>query len=293
VQRVREFSRPTGSDTWHDIDLRSIVQDAAEFIRTKVPECVRLDIDLNETPIIRGNGAELREVLLNLLTNALDAIEGEGAVTLRCFDKGGQSVVEVQDTGCGMEPEVQRQIYEPFFTTKGKSGSGLGLSVTHGILRRHDAQILLESEPGRGTRFRLTFPAIESVARTRRQLGRGAMTIAVVDDDPSVGELMKDLLDDLGHEVTVLTMVNETLTFLADNPIDLLITDLDLGGMSGWQLARSVRQIQPQIIVGLITGWPLGATDEELKSRGVDFVLAKPFSIDALTDALERVRDTR
>jgi CheY-like chemotaxis protein len=188
-----------------------------------------------------------------------------------------------------MTPDVQRRVFEPFFSTKGQSGTGLGLSVSHGILRRHDAQILLESKPNEGTRFSLIFGPVEPVTGGRPPLAEGAKAIAVVDDDPSVGDLMHDLLGDLGHDVTVLSNVNDTLSFLADNHVDLLITDLDLDGMSGWHLARSVRQIQPHVVVGLITGWPLGATDDELKTRGVDFVLAKPFSIDALTRALDRV----
>lgn len=289
VQRVREFSRPTGSDTWHDVDLTEVVRDAVEFIRTSVPPGIDLGIEVGETPRIRGNGAELREVVLNLLSNALDAVHEHGDVRVRSFTRSGQAVVEVEDTGCGMAPDVQRRVFEPFFSTKGQSGTGLGLSVSHGILRRHDAQILLESKPHEGTRFSLIFAPVEPVTGGRPPLAEGAKAIAVVDDDPSVGDLMQDLLGDLGHDVTVLSNVNDTLSFLADNRVDLLITDLDLDGMSGWHLARSVRQIQPHVVVGLITGWPLGATDDELKTRGVDFVLAKPFSIDALTRALDRV----
>lgn len=288
VDRVREFSRPTGSDTWHDINLGDVVHDAVEFVRTRVPPGIELGVEAEETPTIRGNGAELREVVLNLLGNALDAVDGNGSVQVRSFTRQGLAVVEVEDSGCGMSPEVQRRVFEPFFSTKGESGTGLGLSVSHGILRRHDAQIVIESQPRKGTLFRLTFAPYGPIANKRPPIAAAAKAIAVVDDDRSVGDLMQSLLGELGHDVTVLTNVNDTLAFLARNHVDLLITDLDLDGMSGWHLARSVRQIQPHVVVGLITGWPLGATDDELKTRGVDFVLAKPFSIDALSQALGR-----
>jgi CheY-like chemotaxis protein len=289
VQRVCEFSRPTGSDTWHDVNLTEVVRDAASFVQTRVPPGIELEIEVDETPPIRGNGAELREVVLNLLSNALDAVDGSGRVRVRSFTRTDQAVIEVEDNGCGMAPDVQRRVFEPFFSTKGESGTGLGLSVSHGILRRHDAQVLLKSAPGEGTQFCLVFAPLEPVTQSRPPLADGAKAIAVVDDDPSVGSLMQDMLGEMGHSVTVLTNVNDTLSFLAGNHVDLLITDLDLDGMSGWHLARSVRQIQPHVVVGLITGWPLGATDDELKTRGVDFVLPKPFSIDALTRALHRV----
>jgi PAS domain S-box-containing protein len=291
VQRVQDFARSGGSDSWHDVDPAAVVQDASNFVRTRVPEDVTLEVEIEPAPVIRGNGGELREALLNLLGNALEAVGGRGRVALRCFSKGSHAVVEVEDNGRGMPPEVRNRAFEPFFTTKGNRGIGLGLSVSHGILRRHDAEIELDSELGRGTRFRITFVPATERAAPRRVIDTSAMSIVVVDDDSAVAELMKDLLEELGHTVTLLENQTDTLAFVADHPVDLLITDLDLPGTSGWQLARSVRRIVPEALVGLMTGWPLGAKDEELKSRGVDFVLSKPFSMDALESALARLRN--
>jgi len=290
VQRIQDFARPSGGESWHDVDPVAVAQDASDFIRTRVPESVTLEVDLNPTPHVRGNGAELREVLLNLLGNALDALDGSGRVTVRCFTDDGLAVLEVEDTGCGMSPEVQRRLFEPFFTTKDEEGTGLGLSVSHGILRRHDAEIQFDTEIGRGTRFRLIFAPVTAPAAPPRIIDTSALAIVVVDDDSAVADLMQDLLEELGHSVTLLSTLADTLAFVADNRIDLLITDLDLPGTSGWQLARSVRRVVPEVLVGLITGWPLGASDDELKSRGVDFVLSKPFSMDALEAALARLR---
>jgi PAS domain S-box-containing protein len=293
VKRIHEFARPSGADSWHDVDLASVARDAVEYVRTQLPKQVTLEFLVDTVPRIRGNGAELREVMLNLLGNAIDAIDGEGTIRVRCFAEGTAAILEVEDTGIGMTPAVQRRIYEPFFSTKAEAGTGLGLSVSHGILRRHDAEIHLQSEPGKGTQFRLIFQALTPLVSGRATIARDSLRILVLDDDPAIAELLQDLLQEMGHEVQLVQDLNEALTVVAESPIDLMITDLDLPNNSGWQVARSVRRVRPEILVGLVTGWPLNATIDELKAQGVDFVLAKPFSIDTLTHAIVKVCGTK
>ena len=290
VKRIHEFARPSGNDSWYDVDLQAVAKDAVEYVRTQLPSHVQLVFAPQPVPSIRGNGAELREVMLNLLSNAVDAIEGQGEIRVACFAENDQVTLEVADTGIGMSPDVQRRIYQPFFSTKAEAGTGLGLSVSHGILRRHDAEIRLSSEPGKGTQFRLVFQAIQPRSTRPRVCTNDALSILVLDDDPSISELMHDLLNEMGHEVRVVDSLNAALAAVVESSVDLVITDLDLPDVSGWQVARSVRQVRPDILVGLITGWPLTATIDELKTRGVDFVLAKPFSIDTLARALKEVR---
>ncbi len=291
VHRVQDFARPAGDDSWHDVDLGEIAKNAVELVRTRVPASVDLSVNIAATPIIRGSAVELHEVFTNILTNALDAVDANDSakrkqVVLRCFTQDQLAVIEVEDNGSGMSPEIQMRVFEPFFTTKGENGTGLGLSVSHGILRRHDAFVDIDSKPGRGTRFSLAFTPVGLSATATRRIDGSAMSVVVVDDDSSVAELIKDLLEEIGHNVTLIDNQGDTVAFIAKNRVDLLITDLDLPGTSGWQLARSVRHVRPDILVGLVTGWPLGADDKELKSRGVDFVLSKPFSLESLTAAL-------
>jgi len=262
-------------------------------MRAQLSGKIKLTLETSPVPRIRGNGAELREVMLNLLGNAVDAIESAGEIRVRCYAEEAQAILEVEDTGIGMTPAVQRRVYEPFFSTKAEGGTGLGLSVSHGILRRHDAEIRLQSEPGKGTQFRLVFQAVAPIATRRQVLNKNGLSVLVLDDDTSIAELMHDLLLEMGHEAQVVGNLNAALAVVAEQAIDLLITDLDLPNVSGWQVARSVRQVRPDIFVGLVTGWPLAASSEELKARGVDFVLAKPFSIDTLTRALAQVREER
>ena len=136
----------------------------------------------------------------------------------------------------------------------------------------------------------MVFQALRPIASRRLAPTRDSLGILVFDDDAAIAELMQDLLSELGHQVQIVDNLNAALAAVAESAIDLVITDLDLPNVSGWQVARSVRQVRPDILVGLVTGWPLAATTEELKARGVDFVLAKPFSIDTLTGALTRLR---
>ena len=293
VRRIEEFARPTGTDTWQDVDLGAIIQEAAALADAGLPAGVRLEVDVKPSPRVQGNGTELREVVQNLLRNALDAVGERGHVRARCFAADGKTIVEVEDDGPGIPPAVQEHMFEPFFTTKGERGTGLGLSICNWIVRRHDAQMQVTSAPGQGTRFRLVFAPFVASPRRAARVDKQALTVLVVDDDGTVAEMLKDMLSLLGHTVLAVTDPCVAAQLLGERSVDLMITDLDLPGMTGWQLARQVRDLQPGIMVGLVTGWPLGASDHELTARGVDFVLAKPFSGDALQASIEKLRRTR
>lgn len=167
------------------------------------------------------------------------------------------------------------------------------MSVSHDILRRHDAQIQLNSTPGIGTSFKLIFaPDAPTRTATRASLP-DRLDILVVEDDRNVAEVIRDLLEEEGHNVHVVHQGAECVRFLTERKPDLLLSDLDLPGMSGWQLAREVRELQSDIVIGLITGWALGASDDELHSRGVDFVLSKPFTTTALQTVLNKITSAK
>lgn len=289
VRRIEEFSRPQ-EESWDEVDLQQATEDAAAFVRTRIPADVSFWVSASPTPVIRGNGQELCEVLLNLLTNAIDAVSPGGAIRLSCGEEDGQAVVTVEDDGAGMPPEVQKRIFEPFFTTKESRGTGLGLAVSHWILRRHDARLHLRSDPGEGTRFKLVFTPFAPAPRQEAHLAQEHFDILVVDDDTTVGELMSDLLSEQGHRVQVVESAEAARAALQHTAFHVMITDLDLPDMSGWQLAREVRVQRPDLAVGLTSGWPLRSSMEELRQRGVDFWLSKPFSLDQIQTALENIR---
>jgi signal transduction histidine kinase len=165
VSRLRDFYRPRGAaDLFESLDLKEIVLQSIAQAR---PRChrresdkeIRFETDLGDCANVSGIGAELREVLTNLIFNALDAIPGQGLVTLRTRQQAGEVVVEVSDTGAGMSAEVRQRCLEPFFTTKGDQGTGLGLAMVFGIIKRHQGTLEIESEPGQGTTVRILLPA--------------------------------------------------------------------------------------------------------------------------------------
>ena len=290
VQRIQEFSKPRGHEVWEDVNLAQVVEEVVEFIDNDIPVGVTLSTELRSQPHIRGNAAELREVLLNLLRNALDAVGDNGAVTVSCCEEDERAVLLVEDDGAGMPEEVQRQIFEPFFSTKENRGTGLGLSVSRWILRRHDAQLELESAPGEGTQFRLAFALNREARRVPKSPAAGELAVVVVEDDSTVAETVSDLLREQGHRVRVVSRASEVAEHLDTLDCDLLITDLDLPEMSGWELARRVRRQLPTTFIGLMTGWPLDLSGEELQARGVDYVLSKPFSMDSFQRMLDEAQ---
>ncbi|MEK7704418.1 MAG: ATP-binding protein, partial [Myxococcota bacterium] len=290
VQRIRSFSRPSGEDSWRLLDLRELAQEATQYVRPRLSRDMTLRIEIADVAPTRGSGTEVREVLVNLLVNAIEAVGAEGTVRIAVFNDHGHAVVEVEDDGPGMPPEVQRRIFEPFFTTKGAAGTGLGLSVSHEILRRHDARIHIHTAPGEGTRCRIDFAKAEGAEATAASAEpqEAPLSIVIVGDDAAAGEAFRDLLGAWGYRAAVVDDASEAARLIGANPVEIVFTDLDLARMSGWQLARKLREVQPRLRIGIVTAWPLTASAEELRARGVDFLLRRPFTVDTLARVLQR-----
>jgi signal transduction histidine kinase len=165
ISRLRDFYRPRGaSDMFETLDLNEIVGQSLALARPRCAEResdhgIRFETDFDGSATIAGIGAELREVLMNLIFNAVDAIPGEGAVTLRTRQQDGEVILEVIDTGVGMSADVRQRCLEPFFTTKGDHGTGLGLAMVFGIIKRHQGTLEIDSEPGKGTTVRIRLAA--------------------------------------------------------------------------------------------------------------------------------------
>ncbi|MEL6546026.1 MAG: ATP-binding protein, partial [Myxococcota bacterium] len=289
LRRVKEFTRPPDMATWEDVLVSELIYDAAAFCRTRVPSTARLSTRVETTESVRGIPSQLREVLVNLLNNAFDAISANGRVELAAFDRDGHVCISVSDDGPGIPEELREQIFEPFFTTKeSQRGTGLGLSVSTEILRRHDVHLSLQSVPHERTCFELRFfsgsrrPQAPKVASRR---------VLVVDDDRAVGELIADVLKDAQYEVVEVRSSESAVAILGEESFGLMITDLDLDGDSGWELARAARRFQPELVIGLVTGWPIGVETEDVRERGVDFVLTKPFSPSALLETLDAINN--
>jgi len=228
-------------------------------------------------------------VLLNLVFNAIDAMPRGGRLTLASWAEGGRVCVAVKDTGVGMAPEVLQRIFEPFFTTKGPQASGLGLSVSYGIIRRHEGEITVESRPGEGTTFTIRLPIRESPPPQVEGVpkpARAGLRVLVIDDEAEVRETLRDLLEAAGQEVWEAGSGREGLELLERQRVDLVCTDLGMPGMSGWEVAERVKARWPGQKVALITGWGAWVEPEELRAHGVDFLINKPFQLKEILGVL-------
>jgi CheY-like chemotaxis protein len=266
---------------WHDEpDSRGIV--------------IALRTDLVPVPPVAGDPGELREAMTNLILNAVDAMPEGGTLGVTTRVRGDLVLVEITDTGVGMSPEVRARIFDPFFTTKGPQGTGLGLSMTYGILARHGAGITVESEEGRGSLFRLSFACREPASRPTpapavAEPPSAALRCLVVDDETIVASVLGDILGAGGHHATVLNDGAAAIERVRAEPFDTVFTDLSMPGVSGWQVARAVKEARPAVPVFLITGFAVELSAEELRERGVDAVLSKPLQIHEVLDAAASV----
>jgi CheY-like chemotaxis protein/anti-sigma regulatory factor (Ser/Thr protein kinase) len=250
-----------------------------------------LDWTPSDAPLpIVGNAAELCEVVVNLILNGLDAMPHGGALVVSTGTDGDRVWVEVGDTGIGIDSSSQRKLFDPFFSTKGRQGLGLGLSVSHGIVGRHGGEVSVVSEPGKGSVFTVWLPRGEQLPAGETMAVGGAppSTILLVDDDPVVRTSVAQMLEQLGHQVLTAEEGREALVCLDErSDVDLLITDLAMPGLDGAGLLREVSRRFPTLPRILITG--LAADAEAGLIKTADAVLPKPIEITTLDHVLARL----
>jgi signal transduction histidine kinase/CheY-like chemotaxis protein len=314
VKRIQDFARQRRDHNFELVSIDQILMDASEITRPRWKNCaeasnihITLDLHIGSNAMVMGDDSELREVLVNMVFNAIDAMPEGGTLTLTTRTEGDSVIIKIIDTGVGMYPEVRSRIFDPFFTTKGKAGLGLGLAVSFGIIRRHSGNIEVESQYGNGTEFRITLPVAkiaekpvkqsESVEPVLPEVTAPAcepspepllIRMLVVDDEDFVRDLLRDILEGENCEVCVAESGSEALSLFKENEFDGVFTDVGMPGMSGWELAREIRQINKQIPIAVITGWGEAVGSHEQKAAGVDWIVAKPFTADRIS---ELVRD--
>jgi CheY-like chemotaxis protein len=223
-----------------------------------------------------------------LIFNAVDAMPEGGTITLRTSGDQESVRVEVSDTGTGMSEEVRERCLEPFFTTKGKKGTGLGLAMVFGIVQRHGGSMEIESALGRGTAFIIRFPTTAAPPPKTVEANDGAhrpLNILVVDDQPVLCQLMCEFLQNDFHSVDTAENGREALERFRQGKFDLVITDQIMAEMNGEQLAAEIKKIAPKVPVILVTGFAENSVVPEAK-EAIDFILAKPMSRASLRRAL-------
>ncbi len=300
VRRLQYFNGTEAST--HDfieLDLNEIVRQAIISTSPRWKDevevkgiIIRINEELGELPSILGSRSELMEVLTNLIFNSLEVMPEGGEITIRTEAKEKEVLLYFTDTGKGIPKRIRNKIFDPFFTTKGPKASGLGLSVSYGIVERHQGKIKIESVKGKGTTFTISIPISSRVASEKKKVAvpkkMSPKKILVVDDEEGIREVLKKILQDEGHRTVLVGGPREGLEkFKQDNSeltlagledkFDLVLTDLGMPEMSGWQLAKKIKQMDPDMPVGLITGWTVPTTKKKMKEQGVDFILCKPF----------------
>jgi signal transduction histidine kinase/DNA-binding response OmpR family regulator len=324
VRRILDYNRASDGTTHSHVDLCEIVRQAVDLTRGRWRDSaqargVALQVALELAPAapVFGNPSELREVLTNLILNAVDAMPSGGRIGLqvRLVTKGegpgagrpgesGLPMLEllVCDTGVGMAEEVRRRVFDPFFTTKQGSGSGLGLAVVGDIVRRHGGTIRVDSTPGQGSTFVVRLPrSREAAAPTEGCAGFApaapaastrAAHILVLDDEVKLAELLQSFLEILGHRVRATTSPAEALRLLGTETFDLVMTDLGMPELSGWDIARAARQNVPPVPVILVSGWGAQIDPAEVASAGVVRVIHKPYGFSLLRETIREVLDS-
>ncbi len=310
VARMREFyrQRERASDLV-PLELNPLINQVLALTSARwrdLPQERGVVIDVrtelaNGLPRILGTESDIRDALTNLVFNAVDAMPDGGTLTLRTRQVAQLVELDLCDTGAGMDEETRRRCIEPFFTTKGERGTGMGLAMVYGMVQRHDAQIEIESALGAGTTVRLQFKTAPSVAAAPKPAAlrpNRPLNLLVIDDDPLVSQSLLHVLNHQGHTVTTADGGQAGIdAFTAANkqarPFDVVMTDLGMPYVDGRAVAAAIKSMSPRTPILLLTGWGQRLSTEQTVPEHVDRLLSKPPKLAELSAALaEMTADT-
>lgn len=319
IARILAFSRRS-DPTSQPVQLKMILSECLALLKTFIPPSIEVTLDIRtKSALVLADPTQIHQVIMNLCINAEQAMRGQKGnlhLSLNAVDLSESEVkafpglkpgryarISVSDTGRGMDEKVMQRIFDPFFSTRKKSGgTGLGLSMSHGIVKRHGGAFSVESTPGKGSTFHVLLPCAhaeetaESLAQARELRG-GAETILLADDDGDMAYSVERLLHKMGYNVQTCSDGAKALALLKDNPtrFDLVVTDYMMPAMTGVELAREIREMNDTMPVILYTGFEddnvSQMSSKELKENGIDIFLTKPFAIEELCRAVRSLLD--
>jgi CheY-like chemotaxis protein len=306
IRRIQEFTGVRRDREFISLSLNDIVTEVVSITQPRWRDQtqkkgvqIELTTNLGMIPPIMGNPSEMREVLTNIIFNAVDALSKGGKLAITTQPQAEDWVeVRVADTGVGMTEDVKKRVFDPFFTTKGVTNSGLGMSVSYGIIKRHGGEILIESEPGKGATFILHLPTgygeAEPVAKevaVSKESRRAR--ILVIDDEESVRDILSRMLKTKGHKVAVAPNGEEGIERFRAEVFDLVFTDLGMPKLSGWDVGKTIKEINPKTPVAMITGWGMELDREKLNESGIDLIISKPFNFEQVIDLVSEAMELR
>jgi signal transduction histidine kinase/CheY-like chemotaxis protein len=310
IRRIQDFARQRPSREFEIVSVSELLRDACEMTRPRWESRsefapIRFTLEANCDAQIKGDPVELREVLVNMVYNAMDAMPSGGEVRVSTQENRERVVIHITDTGTGMGPEVKQRLFDPFFTTKGKAGTGMGLAVSFGIIRRHEGSIEVDSEPGRGTTFKISLPKVSSTAAqiaddtTSVHAVSPAVSdkvrVLVVDDETHVREVLIEALEAEGCEV-VSAESGEIALALYDQyegKFDGIFTDIGMPDMSGWELVTEIRERSKTVPIAIISGWADAISVQTKNAVKADWVVAKPFDINKISNIAQEINQRK
>jgi signal transduction histidine kinase/ActR/RegA family two-component response regulator len=315
VKQILTFSRQ-GDEKRVPVNLGSIIGEALKLIRVGLPRDIEIQENIRvAADMVLGNPTQLHQILMNLCTNAAYAMKGTGGVLevaldelhidsaeqrqLRNLSPGAYLKLTVHDTGTGIEQKIIERIFDPFFTTKPPGeGTGMGLSVVHGIVKNYGGKILVSGEVGKGTTFTVLLPRLErktvgEAAEKHAAMPSGSEKILFVDDETKLVEVGQEMLEEMGYSVVTTTNVLEALALFSEDPdgFDLVITDKNMPHMSGFDFGREILRIKPEATVILCTGYPDTYDMDKAKKIGFRDIIHKPLMMHGMAEVIRRVLD--
>jgi signal transduction histidine kinase/ActR/RegA family two-component response regulator len=306
IRRIQDFARQRPSREFETVAIAELLRDACEMTRPRwearsefAP--IRFALHADCKAFIKGDPVELREVLVNMIYNAVDAMPSGGEVRVTTQEIRDRVVVYITDTGTGMTPEVKQRLFDPFFTTKGKAGTGMGLAVSFGIIRRHEGSIEVDSEPGRGTTFKISLPKVapdganeadnSGSVQATTSTSDDKVRVMVVDDETHVREVLIEALEAEGCEVVSAESGEIALALFDqyDGKFDAVFTDIGMPSMNGWELVTEIRQRTENMPIAIISGWADAISVQTRNAVKADWVVAKPFDIDRISKIAQEI----
>ncbi len=304
VEQIRSFSRMQ-QQVQIPMNVVPVVREVVKLLSSSLPADIRIKMNLKTGKTVLGDPTQIHQVVMNLCTNAYHAMQKSGGLisltldevetakerlsTPPALEQAAYVRITVADTGPGMDQEIVDRIFEPYFTTKGKTkGTGLGLAIVHSIVRQHKGEITVTSSPGEGTVFQVFLPVSEGETvkeqPQRQQYPRGSEHVLVVDDEETLVQITTELLQHLGYRVTGVVNSLRALELFREDPLqyDLVISDYDMPELKGMQLAFEIHSIRPEIPIMICSGYLDKVDQGRADALGIKKVLNKPLSIDAL-----------